>query len=160
MKYKAGDKVRVKKGLKVGNCYDNVLYVNEMVEYEGKTLTIKYVADDHYKVEENIYCWNDVMFEEEKNMKSKFGGMLPNGVYIKRVLYKNPVVVTFWSDGTKTVSKCAEGDTYNPETGLLLNYLKKLQDSTQINNLLKDWLPENVKEYGDVTLRDVRKKNK
>lgn len=159
MKYKVGDKVRVRTDLQVGERYGSNVFVDEMEKYLGRTLIINSCYDNNsYSVVGNFWNWTDEMFANTPQ-KSKFGGMLPNGVYIKRVLYKNPAVVTFWSDGTKTVSKCMEGDTYNPETGLLLNYLKKLQGGNQVNNLLKDWLPENIKEYGEVTLRDVRKKN-
>ena len=45
--------------------------------------------------------------------------------YIKKVLYKNPVTVVFWSDGTKTVAKTHGGDSYNPESGLIICVLKK-----------------------------------
>ena len=92
--------------------------------------------------------------------RPKFGGFVEGGLYIKRVIYNKPAVITFWSDGTKTVSKCGENDVFNPVTGLLLNYTKKLMGGESVNNLLKDWAPESSDYCGEVTLRDVRKRHK
>lgn len=78
-------------------------------------------------------------------------------VYIKEVLYNNPATIVFWSDNTKTVAKCAEGDTYSAETGLVICILKKLVGSAKLYNILDDWLPV----QGDrVTLSYVRKKHR
>ena len=32
---------------------------------------------------------------------------------IKKVIYNNPATIICWEDGTKTVVKCSEGDTYD-----------------------------------------------
>lgn len=47
----------------------------------------------------------------------------------ERVIYNDPATIVFWKDGTKTVVKCMEGDTYNPEVGLAMCVCKKLYDS-------------------------------
>ena len=47
----------------------------------------------------------------------------------ERVIYNDPATLVFWKDGTKTVVKCMEGDTYNPEVGLAMCVCKKLYDS-------------------------------
>lgn len=41
MKYKAGDKVKVKKDLHWGGAYGNDNFVPEMWRFKGETLTIK-----------------------------------------------------------------------------------------------------------------------
>ena len=90
--------------------------------------------------------------------KSAFGGKFDKvrcGMYITRVLYNDPVTIVFWSDGTKTMSKKKEGDTYNKETGLLLCVLKKLTDGEQVARLLEHWA--DTKE-NKVDLKDVREK--
>lgn len=46
-------------------------------------------------------------------------------VKLKRVIFAKPATIAFWSDGTKTVVKCGEGDVYSEKIGLALCYLKK-----------------------------------
>lgn len=80
-----------------------------------------------------------------------------NFVYIKEVLYKEPAVIVFWSDGTKTLSICDERDTYNPEFGLTLAVMKKLVSGTFVAKTLHDWAPEEGQTK--VSMKDVRKKS-
>ena len=82
--------------------------------------------------------------------------------YIKKVLYKNPVTVVFWSDGTKTVAKTHGGDSYNPESGLVICVLKKLHGSSNVRNLLKSWIREDayINSETVVTSKDARKADK
>ena len=55
-------------------------------------------------------------------------GLRPNlnPVAIKDVIFNKPATIVFWTDGTKTIVKCQEGDTYSKETGLSLAINKKL----------------------------------
>ena len=92
------------------------------------------------------------------NKKGAFGGMFTTarlGMYITRVLYNDPVTIVFWSDGTKTMTRVQEGDTYNKETGLALCVLKKLTSGEQVANLIKTWVPTDEK-VTSIDLRTVR----
>ncbi|MBO5712181.1 MAG: hypothetical protein J6R47_05015 [Acholeplasmatales bacterium] len=83
-------------------------------------------------------------------------------IYIKEVIYNNPVTVVFWSDGTKTISKCGKGDSYNEETGLLYCIIKKLSTNS-LDKLFEEWIPTQkqlVKGPIHVTLKDIRKNSK
>lgn len=80
-------------------------------------------------------------------------------VYIQKILYNNPVVVVFWSDGTKTKAKARKNDMYDEEVGVLYCILKKLQPTINLDMLFTDWFPTqytflNTPTY--VTLKDVR----
>ena len=80
--------------------------------------------------------------------------------YIKKVLYKNPATVVFWSDGTKTVAKTHGGDSYNPESGLIICVLKKLHGSSNVRSLLSSWVSEEAYSSNSetvVTSKDARK---
>ena len=44
---------------------------------------------------------------------------------IEKVIFNGPATVVMWSDGTKTVVKCQEGDEYSKQTGLLMCVFKK-----------------------------------
>ena len=67
MKYKVGDKVRVKKSLVTGKNYGNgYMFRNDMVRYMGKEVTISRVGDDFYKIKDDVdyWSWTDDMFED------------------------------------------------------------------------------------------------
>lgn len=60
---------------------------------------------------------------------------------VKRVIYNNPATIIFWADGTKTVVKCQEGDTYSKEKGFVMAYLKKmLGNDNTFNKEINKWV--------------------
>lgn len=82
MKYKAGDKIRLRKDLKAGEYYgtsSRIYCTSEMASMAGKVFTIKeyYPALGHYKLlgDANEWRWSDKMFEgltedmQEKTIK-------------------------------------------------------------------------------------------
>ena len=44
---------------------------------------------------------------------------------ITRVIYQAPATIVIWDDGSKTVVKCGDHDTYDPEKGLAMCIAKK-----------------------------------
>ena len=79
----------------------------------------------------------------KKPPKPMFGGCFYdknfNKIYIKEVIYNNPAVIVFWSDGTKTTAKCHPEDTFDTEKGLLLCVIKKLVDNDFAVKTIEDW---------------------
>lgn len=69
MKFKVGDKVRVREDLVVNKRYDGYLFSKFMEGYKGKIFTIKDVDDDSYELREANYWWTDEMLEEAKEDK-------------------------------------------------------------------------------------------
>lgn len=66
---------------------------------------------------------------------------------IKKVIFNNPATIVYWSDNTKTVVKCQEGDTYSKEVGLAMCISKKyLGNKSNFNNEFKKWIPEEKEE--------------
>lgn len=65
MKYKVGDKVRVRKDLEVNSAYGNDGYyanfTKQMTKY--RVVTISEVGSGSYSVEENAYAYTDEMFD-------------------------------------------------------------------------------------------------
>ncbi len=62
---------------------------------------------------------------------------------IKKVIFNDPTTIVLWTDGTKTVIKCQEGDIYDKEKGLALCIAKKaLGNKGNFNNEFKRWLEE------------------
>ena len=64
MKYKIGDKVRVREDLIEFEHYKEVLFVPYMSSFEGKIVTIYNTTDIGYKIKEDSkrYYWTDEMF--------------------------------------------------------------------------------------------------
>lgn len=68
---------------------------------------------------------------------------LPN---IKNVYFNKPVTVVLWEDGTKTIVRYQDGDTYSRETGLALCMAKKaMGNNGKFNDIFKKWIPEEKK---------------
>ena len=70
MRYKVGDKVKVRKDLAVDKDYDGYAFVSSMEEFKGKIVTIESVDGDHYHIEEDKFefkfGWVDEMLEPIK----------------------------------------------------------------------------------------------
>lgn len=65
---------------------------------------------------------------------------------IKKVIFKNPATIVFWSDDSKTVVK-SHLDIYDPEKGLAMAIAKKaLGNEGNYYNVFKKWLPKDDEE--------------
>lgn len=49
----------------------------------------------------------------------------PTGPKIKKVIFNPPATIVYWGDGSKTVSKVQDGDTWDSEKGLAMAIIKK-----------------------------------
>lgn len=67
MKYKVGDKVKVREDLVVDKEYGSDVFIEEMEQHKGKTATITLVCHDKYCIDldEGEWYWTDEMFEDE-----------------------------------------------------------------------------------------------
>ena len=65
MKYKVGDKVKIRADLEVGEEYDEATIVDRMGRYLGKTTTIRHVYENCYTldVDNGDWIWTDGMLE-------------------------------------------------------------------------------------------------
>ena len=66
MKFKVGDRVRVRKDLKYNNFYGGVRVNDEMVNNKGKILTIIGIDNGAYLMEGSQWFWTDEMFESKE----------------------------------------------------------------------------------------------
>lgn len=64
MKYKVGDKVKVRNDLVVKNYYGTQMFVEEMRRYKGQTFTIAFSSGREYLVKESSWWWTDEMLED------------------------------------------------------------------------------------------------
>lgn len=75
-------------------------------------------------------------------VEAKIGA--PVGEYgIQKVIFNKPATIVYWTDGTKTVVKCQEGDEYRKETGLAMAIAKKhLGNKGNYNEVFKNFIGE------------------
>ena len=73
MKYKVGDKVRIREDLVTGGNYGGSVAVDDMTDMGGSVVTIERVGEVHgYYIKEDPdeYCWTDEMFEPVEEMSA------------------------------------------------------------------------------------------
>lgn len=71
MKYKVGDKVKVRSDLRVGKSYGEHTFVHDMFKFMGKIVTIESVWEQGYRIEEDAYWWTDEMLEPVEEMSTE-----------------------------------------------------------------------------------------
>ena len=116
MKFKVGDRVRVRKDLKYSNFYGGARVNGEMANNKGKILTIIGIDGGTYSIEGSNWFWTDEMFE------NKVG-------YTYEDLKKSPMgTKIFFESGyilTKTKKDYYENEIFYRESG----DLKGLKDN-------------------------------
>ena len=79
---------------------------------------------------------------------------------IDKVIYNPPATIILWNDGTKTMSKCDEEDTYNKATGFMLCVLKKKYGNKTVRQMFNRYvynIPK-AKTNGVVVVQPSEKK--
>lgn len=73
------------------------------------------------------------------------------GLTIDHVIFNGPATIVFWADGTKTIVKCRENDSFNPRVGILYCLAKKVWgNTTRVNRIFTDHIPEDVKSDAEI----------
>lgn len=105
--FKIGDKVRIRKDLKVGESYGADTLVNEMTKMLGKVATIEKIwcGGKKFAIKEDGWKWTPEMFESNAS---------PN-----KLIFRDNATILI-KDGKRYVAKCEAGDTYDREKGLLV----------------------------------------
>lgn len=93
----------------------------------------------------------DAVNEALEKVKKGLNAIYGMGAYggntkpsIQKVIFNDPVTVVLWTDGTKTIVRCQEGDTFDPEKGLSMAITKKALGNTgNYYEEIKKWLAKN-----------------
>ena len=107
MKYKVGDKVRIRKDLVAGFHYGEDSFTSEMEKYLGKTMTISSIVKNcKYRLKEVAGNWNwtDEMLEDVEDIT---------------ILVKNNKVIAKMGDKVG-IAKCSPEDEFDIFTGARL----------------------------------------
>lgn len=67
MRYKVGDKVRIRYNLGIGETYGGEVFVDDMNVFSGKQATITEIENGEYYIDldEGEFIWTDEMFVDE-----------------------------------------------------------------------------------------------
>lgn len=77
---------------------------------------------------------------------------------IKKVIFNYPATIIIWNDNSKTVVKLMEGDTWDPEKGFAMAYLKKILGTQRLRKEIKTWVkPQEEQEKDCEILVNVMK---
>lgn len=77
---------------------------------------------------------------------------------IKEVIFNDPATIIYWKDGTKTVVKVQEGETFDEEKGLAMAIAKKVfGNKGNFNEVFKEYV-KNKPEKKEETAEDNRGK--
>lgn len=70
---------------------------------------------------------------------------------IKKVIFNPPATIVFWEDGTKTVVKIQNNETYDPEKGLAMAITKRaLGNKGSYFNHIKKWVDQYYEDQNDI----------
>ena len=101
-----------------------------------------YLEPDYAHIVSPLQNWSRAV--EQSNVNGNYiviktgGSDLPE---IKDVIFNPPATIVLWKDGTKTVVKCDEKDTYSKETGLALAICKKAYGNIgAYNDVFNKWI--------------------
>ena len=81
------------------------------------------------------WCKEQLKAKEKTTMKTSIT------LNIKKVIFNDPATIVIWADGTKTVVKCKEGETYSKWAGLALCYAKRI-NGEKFHAEFKRWCKE------------------
>lgn len=135
MKYKVGDKVRVRKDLKENTFYNGIGFAREMEQFCGKVAEIDKVFDDssgvyYIKEDRHGYAWN-----EDK--------------YLQDILHKLELEETSIVEKIELATKLSESRKKR----------RKNKDIVETTGAIKEWINENKKSINSLKqlLGKVRK---
>lgn len=104
------------------------------------TITIRgfntHVSDDSYSISADTFSADaPIYYKLNYDYLNDLGTVIATKMPSKRDRYKDhlpkkvivsgPCVISLWKDGTKTISRCHDGDEMDVRTGVLLNAIKK-----------------------------------
>lgn len=144
---------------------------------DGKPAYVTYYDHARKQIRSMVRTINDLsnILEYERRVARYFGnGMRPSkyedfSVVLERpqlnptrVIFNEPATIVFWNDGTKTIVKCSEHDTFTKEGGFAAALAKKMYKTGGIKKILKGSVDQkeepslNVKDEWVKDLEDKR----
>lgn len=131
MKYKVGDRVRVRSDLEIGAPYGDWLFSSGMNDYKGKVVTISVTYQNKYRVREDKerWVWTDEMLEGlvEDELTAE------EAIILRAEMCKNTLC-----------SECRSGKRNNGERIDCCDFSQKYPE--RVIEILKQWKKEHEKK--------------
>lgn len=135
LKHKVGDKVKIRKDLKVGNLYGTCVFVEKMKDSIGKIARITEVNKRDYRIDSRGCYWTDEMFEDGVDMETQ-----NNNKRVVIDVVENEVIAQ--CDDKKGVARCHPDDAFDFYIGAKLA-LERLERAEKTYA----WLKPGVRYY-------------
>ena len=134
MKYKVGDKVRVRKDLVIDSCYGREDFVGEMKSFIGKIVTINRVMDEEYMIleDDGDYAWTEEMFEGLANEAPSITTRINNKHNILNGLFNSDGSV----DGEKLMEKLSNQSNDSNDMAKGSHYEKSAMQPLEVSQVL------------------------
>lgn len=139
MKYKVGDKVKIREDLKVGELYGGCRFAPEMQNFCGKIARITAVCNraEYYHIHSSHFLWTEEMFEDKGMKEQEMNKRV--GIYID-----GNKVVAYCGD-KEGIARCHPDDDFDFYTGAKIA-LERLEEAEKPYGWLKDgvnyYIPE------------------
>ena len=140
MKYKVGDKVRIREDLVTGGNYGGSVAVDDMTDMGGSVVTIGRVGEVHgYYIEEDPdeYCWTNEMFEPVEEELTAEEAIKIQAEMCRGIMCKDCAIDKLRYDSH---CECAEYRSKNPD---------------KVLEILKQWKKDHEKKEIEVELAYV-----
>jgi hypothetical protein len=92
--------------------------INTITAVGAPKLYANIIAAPHICIDDMINCIDVKSYVDLANKQDR-------AFVAEKVIFHDPATIVYWGDGTKTVVKCSDSDTFNPITGVALCYMKK-----------------------------------
>lgn len=92
------------------------------------------------------YCMNDIL-TTQGYAQSISMPLINIQNMIERVVFNDPATIVFWTDGTKTVVKKSEDDSWDEEKGICMAIIKKICGKT---SFIKNYTRESFYSQNDI----------
>ena len=140
MKYKVGDRVKVRSDLTLSELYDGYWAFDEMIKKNIATIT--FVHDDHYEIKEDAFYWTDKMFEglAEDELTAEEAIILYSKMCGSRVCEK----CKLYEENNETGFACRKFMREHPDKVIeVLKDYEKKETETEVIDLIKVMKEEN-----------------
>lgn len=139
MKYKVGDKVRVRKDLQIGTNYGDYMFVSGMDDYKGSDVTISeafssvcYIKEDNEK-----WGWTDEMFETEDELTAE-------------------EAIKIQAEICSSMSNCTNCPIYKEKGGYCCESFKA-ENPEKVVEIIKQWKKDHEKKEIETEIVDLIK---
>lgn len=125
-------------------------HLDGSLKYESKEFIVKDsslgMKSDKVIFDDFIYDDYQKLIKDLLNLEFGKGGIkMDIRNKIEDVIFNGPATIVKWTDGTKTVVKCNEGEINNPYMGLAMCISKKvLGNKGNFNEVFKKWITPDV----------------